>query len=64
MSKYTIEFGPKSAARLEKLAASQETSRAEVVRRALEFYDRIMSEARNGAHLVIDREGKEREVLI
>jgi predicted transcriptional regulator len=39
MSKFTIEFGPRSTARLEDLAFRLETSRTEVVRRALEHYE-------------------------
>lgn len=39
MAKFTIEFGPKSTARLEDLAFRLEITRAEVVRRALERYE-------------------------
>jgi predicted transcriptional regulator len=39
MGKFTIEFGPRSAERLDELARLLEISRAEVIRRALEHYD-------------------------
>jgi predicted transcriptional regulator len=39
MAKFTIEFGPKSIARLEDLAFRLETTRTDVVRRALEHYE-------------------------
>jgi len=65
MAKFTLEFGPKSTERLEQIATSQETSRADVVRRALEVYDELLSRKEQGGHiLVTSSDGKEREVLI
>lgn len=63
MSKFTIEFGPKSAERLRELAASQELTKTEVVRRALGVYDAFLEAQKRGERIILESEGSQREII-
>ena len=64
MSKFTLEFGPKSASRLEEIARKKEVSRADVVRRALEFYDGVLeATGDDGKVLIESKDGTRKEIL-
>jgi hypothetical protein len=62
--KYTLEFGPKSEASLNKLARSHETSKAETIRRAVAIYSALTEEAEKGNTIVLRApDGTLRELL-
>lgn len=65
MSKFTIEFGPKAAAKLDELATETERPKTEIVRRALEVYSDILTETKvHGKKLILeDPKTGEREGL-
>ena len=66
MSKFTIEFGPKSSEALDQLSSRLERPKTEVVRRALDVYRDIVHAARDeGKRIVLeDPTTGEKQVLI
>lgn len=64
MSKFTIEFGPKSEATLKRLADEQDAPQTEIVRRALGVYAVLTEEAKKGNRVVLeDSNGEKREII-
>jgi predicted transcriptional regulator len=64
MGKFTLEFGPKSTARLEEIAKTKELSRADVVRRALEVYSDLLDATRdNGKVILQSKDGGTKEIV-
>ncbi|HEV3157935.1 MAG TPA: hypothetical protein VGZ00_11370 [Candidatus Baltobacteraceae bacterium] len=64
MAKYTIDFGPKSEATLERLAEAQETSKADVIRRSVAVFAALTEEAKHGNKIMFQApDGTMRELL-
>ena len=66
MSKFTIEFGPKSSDALDRLATQLERPKTEVVRRALDTYNELVRAARDEGKRVIIEDPKtgDKQLLI
>jgi len=65
MSKFTLEFGPQSTARLEQIAEGKELKKSEVVRRALELYSHLLEATEDDGKIVLqDKEGNAKEVVV
>lgn len=64
MAKFTLEFGPKSTARLEEIAVRKEMSRADVVRRALEIYSNLLDAIDDNGKVVLEsKDGAKKEII-
>lgn len=66
VGRLSMEIGPKTREKLERLSNETEQSFSETIRNALGLYDILWSEVQAGHHLIVrDADGKgEREIVI
>jgi predicted transcriptional regulator len=63
MARFNIEFSDEAAAALEELAAKQNTSKAEVIRKALSLEKWFNETTAGGAKILVESDGRVREIL-
>jgi hypothetical protein len=64
-TKLNIEFGPQANEVLEKISRKKATSKADVIRRALNVYNFLEDKIDNNASIFIrEPDGDERELLV
>jgi predicted transcriptional regulator len=66
MSTFTIEFGPIGTTKLDELATEAERSKTEIVRRALDVYNDIFNQTRQGKRLILEdpKTGEQQNLLL
>lgn len=63
MARFNIEFSDEAAAALEELASKQQTTKAEVLRRALSLEKWFTETTAGGSKILVETDGKLREIL-
>ena len=63
MARFNIEFSADAAKELEELAAKQQTSKAEIIRKALGLEKWFSETTASGGKILVEKDGKLREVL-
>lgn len=60
MARLTVQFPEKTSQTLEELAAQDQTSKTEVIRKAISLYKYLERETRDGKHnvAIVDENGK------
>lgn len=63
MARFNIEFSEEAARALDELAEKQQTSKAEIIRKALSLEKWFNETTADGGKILVEKDGRLREVL-